>query len=468
MVFSSVAFLFFFLPIFLAAYFLTPGIHGKNLTTLLFSLVFYAWGEPVNVLLLLGSIAFNTVGAQVMDSREGCGRRLALAVIVSVNLTLLAVFKYAGFIVGSLNGLLSPLGLQAPMPKISLPLGISFFTFHCLSYTIDVYRRRFAANRDPVEVALYIALFPQLVAGPIVRYKAVARQLRVRRHRLDRIAVGVRIAIVGLAQKVLIADQVAPLADAVFDHTPHPTLSEAWLGLLSYTVQIYFDFAGYSNIAVGLGLVLGFTLPRNFRMPYTAVSVTDFWRRWHMSLSSWLRDYLYIPLGGNRFGRARTWRNLITVFLLCGLWHGASWNFVLWGAWHGGFLVLERIAAERRSSRVPILMGWFYTLLAVMGGWVLFRAHDLSSALTMYAGLTGWYGLPLASFETRIELTQAAVWPLLAGCVIALAPRWRLLSVQPAPWLAQAADGVWTLSLLVLAMIWVGAGAHTAFLYFRF
>jgi alginate O-acetyltransferase complex protein AlgI len=392
MVFSSVVFLFFFLPLFLAAYFLTPGIRGKNLTTLLFSLIFYAWGEPAYGL-LLGSIAFNTVGAQAIDRREGTSRRAALTVVVCVNLGLLAVFKYAGFIVGSLNGLLHPLGLAAPVPKIALPLGISFFTFHCLSYTIDVYRRRFTANRNPIEVALYIALFPQLVAGPIVRYKTVARQLHARRHTLGRAAAGGRIAIIGLAQKVLIADQVAPLVEAVFDRTPHPTLAESWLGLLSYTVQIYFDFAGYSNIAIGLGLVLGFTLPRNFRLPYTAVSVSDFWRRWHMSLSAWLRDYLYIPLGGSRGGRWRTWRNLVTVFLLCGLWHGANWNFVLWGAWHGTFLVLERIGADRWPGRIPVAAAWSYTMLAVMGGWVLFRAHDLSTALTMYAGLSDGRGL---------------------------------------------------------------------------
>jgi alginate O-acetyltransferase complex protein AlgI len=475
MVFSSIAFLFFFLPLFLAAYFLTPTIRGKNLVTLLLSLIFYAWGEPANVALLLGSIAFNTVGAQAIDRRERTSRRAALTIVVCVNLGLLAVFKYAGFIVESLNGLVQPLGLAMPVPKIELPLGISFFTFHCLSYAIDVYRRRFPANRDPVEVALYIALFPQLVAGPIVRYKTVARQLRERRHTLGRAAAGARIAIIGLAQKVLIADQVAPLVEAVFDRTQHPTLAESWLGLLSYTVQIYFDFAGYSNIAIGLGLVLGFTLPRNFRLPYTAVTISDFWRRWHMSLSAWLRDYLYIPLGGSRGGRWQTWRNLVTVFLLCGLWHGASWNFVLWGAWHGTFLVAERIGAERRPLRVPVLFGWSYTMLAVMGGWVLFRAHDLSTALTMYAGLAGCNGVALTGLDVRMELHPSSVVPLLAGCALALwrpgiVPQiWRqsLRRIWPAR-LWPVADGAWTLALLLVSMIWVGAGAHTAFLYFRF
>ena len=239
-----------------------------------------------------------------------------------------------------------PLGWDLGQTNIELPLGISFFTFHCLSYIIDVYRVRFRANRDPVDVALYISLFPQLVAGPIVRYKTVARQLDKRRQTLGRASVGARIFIIGLAQKVLVADVVAPLAQVAFDHVPHRTLPEAWIGLLAYTVQIYFDFAGYSNMAIGLGIVLGFTFPRNFRLPYTSQSITEFWRRWHMSLSSWLRDYLYIPLGGNRGTNLQTYRNLVTVFVLCGVWHGANWTFVLWGLWHGAFLVVERLGLD--------------------------------------------------------------------------------------------------------------------------
>ena len=256
------------------------------------------------------------------------------------------MFKYANFVTGNLAALLSPFGLALTRTNIALPLGISFFTFHCLSYIIDIYRRRFRANRDPIDVALYISLFPQLVAGPIVRYKTVARQLDARRFTLARISVGARIFIVGLAQKVLVADVVAPLVQVAFDQAHHRSMLEAWIGLVAYTIQIYFDFAGYSNMAIGLGIVLGFTFPRNFRMPYTSLSITEFWRRWHMSLSSWLRDYLYIPLGGSRGGNAQTYRNLVMVFLLCGLWHGANWTFVLWGAWHGAFLVIERLGLQ--------------------------------------------------------------------------------------------------------------------------
>ena len=355
MVFSSITFLFYFLPIFLACYFLTPTIPAKNVATLLFSLVFYAWGEPRFLLILIFSIVFNYGAAVLIDGREGAERKSALALAVVVNLLVLGVFKYANFLTGNLDSLLKPFGWSPGVTNIELPLGISFFTFHCLSYVIDVYRRRFPANRSPVDVALYISLFPQLVAGPIVRYKTVARQLDNRRSTLGRTSVGSRIFIIGLAQKVLIADVVAPLAQVAFDHTHNPSLGEAWIGLVAYTIQIYFDFAGYSNMAIGLGIVLGFTFPRNFNMPYTSLSITEFWRRWHMSLSSWLRDYLYIPLGGSRGGNLQTYRNLVTVFVLCGAWHGANWTFVLWGVWHGAFLVIERLglgAALRRDAEV--------------------------------------------------------------------------------------------------------------------
>src|SRR6516164_6795495 len=354
MVFSSITFLFYFLPIFLAFYFVTPTIKGKNVVTLLFSLVFYAWGEPRFILVLLFSIVFNFLAALIIDRREGAPRRAALAVAVAGNLLVLALFKYANFVTGNLAALLAPLGIGVAKTNIALPLGISFFTFHCLSYIIDIYRRRFRANRDPVDIALYIALFPQLVAGPIVRYKSVARQLDARRFTLGRASVGARIFIVGLAQKVLVADVVAPLVQVAFDQVHDRSLVEAWIGLIAYTVQIYFDFAGYSNMAIGLGITLGFTFPRNFNLPYTSLSITEFWRRWHMSLSSWLRDYLYIPLGGNRAGALRTYCNLLTVFVLCGVWHGAAWTFVLWGVWHGLFLVVERLGLKALLARIPL------------------------------------------------------------------------------------------------------------------
>jgi alginate O-acetyltransferase complex protein AlgI len=467
MVFSSITFLFYFLPIFLAAYFLTPTIQGKNIVTLLFSLVFYAWGEPRFVTILMLSIAFNFCAGLLIDAQEGSSRRWALAVAIAGNLLLLGIFKYANFITANLTNLLQPLGAPSFATSIALPLGISFFTFHCLSYIIDVYRRRFRANRNPIDIALYISLFPQLVAGPIVRYKTVARQLDARRFTLGRASVGARIFIIGLAQKVLVADVVAPLVQVAFDTDPHRSMAEAWIGLISYTVQIYFDFAGYSNMAIGLGIVLGFTFPRNFRMPYTSLSITEFWRRWHMSLSSWLRDYLYIPLGGNRGGNAQTYRNLIMVFLLCGLWHGANWTFVLWGAWHGGFLVIERLGLGSALARIPTPARWAYALLAVMGGWVLFRSADLSGAIGYFASLFGRDGMGEISFDMHDALNDRVIMTLIIGCVLAIAPRW------PARWSAPffvraPADIALTFALLIFSMITVAAGAYSPFLYFRF
>jgi alginate O-acetyltransferase complex protein AlgI len=467
MVFSSITFLFYFLPIFLALYFITPTIQGKNVVTLVFSLLFYAWGEPKFIVVLLFSIAFNFLAALAIDDREGPARKTALAVAVAGNLLVLAIFKYANFVTANLAALFAPLGLAVATTDIHLPLGISFFTFHCLSYVIDIYRGRFRANRNPIDIALYISLFPQLVAGPIVRYKTVARQLDARRFTLGRASVGARVFIIGLAQKVLVADVVAPLVRVAFDQLPHRSLVEAWIGLISYTVQIYFDFAGYSNMAIGLGIVLGFTFPRNFRMPYTSLSITEFWRRWHMSLSSWLRDYLYIPLGGNRGSNAQTYRNLIMVFLLCGLWHGANWTFVLWGAWHGAFLVIERLGLGSALARLATSARLAYALLAVMGGWVLFRSTDLSEAIGYYASLVGQNGLSEISFDMHDVLNDRTIVTLMIGCVLAVAPRWP--ARWSAPFVVRApADVALTFALLIFSMITIAAGAYSPFLYFRF
>jgi D-alanyl-lipoteichoic acid acyltransferase DltB (MBOAT superfamily) len=467
MVFSSITFLFYFLPLFIACYFITPTIQAKNLVTLLFSLVFYAWGEPRFVLILLFAIVFNYAAAVVIDSNVGSKRKWTLGLAVAVNLLVLGLFKYANFISANLAVAFEPLGWRLGVTSIALPLGISFFTFHCLSYIIDVYRRRFRANRNPIDVALYISLFPQLVAGPIVRYKTVARQLDARRATLGRASVGARMFIVGLAQKVLVADVVAPLAQVAFDHVPGRSLPEAWIGLLAYTIQIYFDFAGYSNMAIGLGIVLGFTFPRNFRMPYTSFSITEFWRRWHMSLSSWLRDYLYIPLGGSRGSNAQTYRNLVTVFVSCGAWHGANWTFVLWGVWHGAFLVLERLGLGALLKRVPAWARWAYALLAVMGGWVLFRAADLKAAIDYYASIVGLNGWRDLSFDMHDALNDRAVTMLVIGSALAVLPRW--LPRLSTPLIVRAAgDFAWTFALLIVSMITVAAGAYSPFLYFKF
>lgn len=467
MVFSSVTFLFWFLPLFMATYWFTPSLMGKNLVVVGFSLVFYGWGEPWFVAVLVGTIILNVTAALIIDACEGVWRKAALAAAVAANLGLLGFFKYANFVSDNLSMLLHPLGIDSPSLTIALPLGISFFTFHSLSYIIDVYRKRFVAERNPLIVALYITMFPQLVAGPIVRYRSIARRLRKRWHTLGRASVGTRMFVIGLAQKVLIADQIGQLADKVFDHPAIHSMVESWIGLLAYTLQIYFDFAGYSNMAIGLGLCLGFAFPRNFRMPYTSLSITEFWRRWHISLSSWFRDYLYIPLGGSRGSRLQTYRNLITVFLLCGLWHGASWTFLLWGAWHGLFLVLERVGLGQRLERLPPFARWFYTILVVMGGWALFRSSDLSTALQFYRGLFGLNGIGGLSFEAHAALQPTVIVTLIAASVLSVLPyrpRWPSMIRRLQP----IADTAWMVSLFVLTAIFASASTYTPFLYFRF
>jgi D-alanyl-lipoteichoic acid acyltransferase DltB (MBOAT superfamily) len=467
MVFSSVTFLFYFLPFFFASYYLAPSIRLKNCVGLVYSLLFYAWGEPLYVLLLLGSTALNAVLAIWMDRFLDWRRRSILRLAVILNIGVLAAFKYSDFLVANLNHLLSPVGLEIPAPGIPLPLGISFFTFHLLSYIIDVYRQQFPAERNAIAVATYVTLFPQLVAGPIIRYKTIAKQLRRRRHSLGFASAGARMFVIGLAQKVLLADQLGPVAGSVFDHTARPTIIEAWTGLLAYTIQIYFDFAGYSNMAIGLGLCLGFKFPRNFRDPYVAQSITEFWRRWHISLSSYLRDYLYIPLGGSRASTWQTYRNLAVVFLVCGLWHGASWTFVLWGAWHGAFLVAERAFLARALLSVSAPLRSAYALLTVMGGWVLFRASDLTVASAMFGGLVGKNGMSSAGFEFRAALEGPAAIALAAGCLLSVLPFWPRLRPRGRSSLA-ALDTAWTFALLGLSMVSVGGGTYSPFLYFRF
>jgi alginate O-acetyltransferase complex protein AlgI len=467
MLFASPTFLFVFLPACLAAYFACRGMAVKNAVLLGASWLFYAWGEPVYVLLLLAMSGFNYAAALAIDAQaEEARRRRVLAGAVAVNLAVLGVFKYAAFAVSSLDWALRPAGLSIPAPHLTLPLGISFFTFHALSYLIDVERRRFPANRNAAEVALYIAFFPQLIAGPIVRYRTIARRLRKRRHSLGRVSAGLRIFVIGLAQKLIIADAVAPLADAVFDHARHPAMGESWLGAGAYALQIYFDFAGYSNMAIGLGVAFGFSLPRNFRRPYASASITEFWRRWHISLSSWFRDYLYIPLGGNRGPGWKTWRNLIVVFLLCGLWHGAAWTFVLWGAWHGVFLSLERAGLGRWLARAPRPAAWAYALMVVTLGWVLFRSADLGRTLDIWAGMAGAHGLGGFTPATAMALTREQAWlmPLAAVLAVARLPRWRLNAGPFAGW----ADNLAVAGLAGLSLLQVAAGTFSPFLYFRF
>jgi len=469
--FPSITFLFYFLPLFFILYCAAPGITAKNLVLLLASLLFYAWGEPRFVLLLAGQIALNYGAALSIGAARGRRRWLATALGVAANLALLGLFKYADFAVRTLNAVTGTDTFA--LPGLALPLGISFFTFHAISYLVDVHRGGVVPNRNLLAVAVYIAMFPQLVAGPIIRYHTIARRLGVRRISLGRASAGMRIFVIGLAQKVLIADEVARIAETVFDKLSAPSLGEAWLGLCAYTIQIYFDFCGYSNMAIGLGLALGFAFPRNFHLPYMARSITEFWRRWHISLSQWLRDYLYIPLGGNRGPAFETYRNLSLVFLACGLWHGANWTFVIWGAHHGAFLVIERAGLAGTLARAPVLVARVYALAAVMSGWVWFRARDFDHALSFFASLAGFHGVSGVSVATHLVLHPATILAMLIGAALATVEFdvWRVFrralarAARPAYALGDAAAITLLFALSVLS---VAAGAYSPFLYFRF
>ena len=412
MVFSSHLFCFYFLPLALAIYYAVPG-RLRHLSLVVLSYLFYGWAHPAFIVLMLfsttvdyicgltiaGRSPFDRAAIQPLAAgRRSRTQRLALTVSIVTNLSLLGFFKYFNFGVDSVNALFdylarqgwvaADLGLDTAL-RVTLPLGISFYTFQSMSYTIDVYRGRCAALRQPIDFACFVSMFPQLVAGPILRFSELADQLRRRSHTLEKAARGGAFFALGLAKKVLLANPCGKIADTTFG-AASVQLLDAWYGACAYAFQIYFDFSGYSDMAIGLGLLFGFSFPKNFDSPYRARSITEFWRRWHMSLSRWLRDYLYVPLGGNRRGAARTYRNLAIVMLLGGLWHGAAWTFVIWGAWHGLLLAVERTrGGEAATAGLPAPLRVASTFLLVLIGWVFFRAADLASAGRYFASMLG-------------------------------------------------------------------------------
>jgi alginate O-acetyltransferase complex protein AlgI len=483
--FTEPAFLFVFLPVLLGLYALCPGA-ARNALLLGASLVFYAMGAGAFTSLVLVSIAVNYVAA-LWIARLGDRPRAvwALRVTVAGNLVVLALFKYAGFAAENLNVALAALGVSAvPVPAIALPIGISFFTFHAISYVVDVKRGDAVAQKGPVAAALYLLLFPQLIAGPIIRYRDIAGQLHRRTVALGDVAYGARRFIVGLAKKMLVANIVAVPADAIFARHPDElTATLAWLAVSCYTLQIYFDFSGYSDMAVGLGRLFGFRFPENFRYPYAATSVQDFWRRWHISLSTWFRDYVYVPLGGSRGSTSRVYLNLVTVFFLCGLWHGANWTFVAWGLFHGVFLVLERLGRSlwtggTGAAALPRALAHAYTIAVVMMGWTLFRAETLDGAWRMLAAMVGaGEGRP-GTHTWAWYVTPELVVTMLVGLVAATPASARLAerlvpansdSAGPRLSWVMSAGCVAILGGLLVASVALGAAqTYSPFIYFRF
>lgn len=471
MVFSSFTFLLLFLPITLLGYYLLPG-RARNVWLLALSILFYAWGEPDFIFVLLLSILLNYAFALLVEKASPRLRRRTLALGVMLNLGLLFYYKYVAFLVAQLGDMLAIFQWARPdVPDIILPIGISFFTFQGISYLVDVYRKDVPPQRSLTNVAMYIALFPQLIAGPIVRYTSIAHEIEHRKLTLDMAVHGLQLFALGLGKKVVLANSLGSVADAAFTlPTSSLATGTAWTGALAYTLQIYFDFSGYSDMAIGLGLLLGFHFPLNFNYPYIATSMTEFWRRWHISLSTWFRDYLYIPLGGNRGGSAKTYRNLFIVFCATGIWHGANWTFLIWGLWHGLFLILERRHGHA-LDRVPRLLRHAYVLLAVVTGWIFFRCESLPQALAYLQVLfLPQATLPVAETAAHAIMTSKTAFYLVLGSLFA-APLY--------PWLLRHTGGVLghagrvlrvvtPMTALLCSIALLASSTYNPFLYFRF
>ena len=418
MVFSSSVFLFVFLPLFLLGYFIIPSRPAKNIVLLLVSLVFYAWGEPVYVVLMVVSIFVNWICSLIIESGSDRTRRLTLFTCVALNLLALGYFKYQGFLLTNINSLT---GLSLPVRELSLPIGISFYTLQALSYVVDVYRREVPAQRSVLYLGMYVCMFPQLVAGPIVRYQTIQEQIVERHETLNDFASGMRLFIIGLAKKALLANVVGSLATSMITRGGSAIgVAGSWVGLAAYSFQILFDFSGYSDMAIGLGKMLGFSFLRNFNYPYISNSVSGFWRRWHISLSSFFRDYIYIPLGGNRVPVKRWVFNTAVVWFLTGFWHGAAWNYILWGLYYLLLLLLERFFLNKVLDRLPRFVRHVYVIIAFMFGWLLFWCEDLSVMGDYLAAMFGRYGA--LGTSTLWELTIWEYWPVFIACIVASTP----------------------------------------------
>ena len=459
MIFSSSVFLFVFLPAVLLVYFISPK-KLRNTVLLLASLFFYAWGEPVNVLVMIASILVN-YGVSLWMDKSGRGRKPLLVLLLLLNLGTLFWFKYLNFAVDTISAIT---GAALNIRRVALPIGISFFTFQILSYDIDVYRGKVTAQRNVISLGLYISLFPQLIAGPIVRYVDIEKEIRSRSCSIDKAYEGFRRFAIGFAKKVLIADQLGMLADTVFGGAV-PSIWSHWIGIIAYTLQIYYDFSGYSDMAIGLGKCFGFTFLENFDHPYISRSVRDFWRRWHISLSSWFRDYLYIPLGGNRKGAVRTYLNLLIVFFVTGLWHGASFNFIVWGLYYGLFLILERIGFGRLLEKTPRFLQHLYTLLIVVVGWVFFRADTLEAAVQYLRGMIVPAGNDLAAF---LYIMDARYWFFLAAGVLCAVPYTKLHAFLQGRKAGILLTDAAVILVFLLAICFMLGSGYSPFLYFRF
>lgn len=466
MVFSSTIFLCVYLPLVLLGYYICPK-KGRNLFLLIVSLVFYAWGEPKYVFLMIFSILVNYIFGRLMDKNRGRQKRMKLLLVLSVviDLGLLSVFKYTDFIITNVNAIF---GSSFDLLKIALPIGISFYTFQAMSYTIDVYRNDVRVQKNLIDFGMYITMFPQLIAGPIVRYADVQDQLADRSVTTADFSEGVMRFVVGLGKKVLLANQMGAVWSEIYALGGDVSALMAWTGAIAYTFQIYFDFSGYSDMAIGLGRMFGFKFPENFRYPYQSVSITDFWRRWHITLSTWFKEYLYIPLGGNRCGLARQALNLLIVWSLTGFWHGAGWNFVMWGLYYFVILFIEKLFLLKALDKLPKLFRHVYALLLIVIGWVIFASDDVSVLLPYLGSMFGANGA-VGGMDVYTLFTKAVL--LIICCVASTELPKRLFLSATGAMNEKAAftiKSVMTIALLALSMILLIGDSYNPFLYFRF
>ena len=467
MVFSSLIFLFIFFPLTLLLYFIARNIKTKNFILVVASLIFYSWGEPVWVILLIfSSILDYTVSHAIEKHRNQPITKFYLAVSVIINLGLLAVFKYSGFFISTVN---SVFGLSLPEPAFSLPIGISFYTFQTMSYSIDVYKGNVKAQKSFMNFLMFVSLFPQLIAGPIVRYSDIEDQISERAVTTEAFSAGMTRFMAGLGKKVLIANYAGSLATSLLKDIDSAAVMSVWFGVLFYAFQIYFDFSGYSDMAIGLGKMFGFDYPENFKYPYISTSITEFWRRWHITLSSFFRDYVYIPLGGNRVGIPRQILNLLIVWGLTGLWHGASWNFVLWGLYYFFFLCLEKFILKKFFDKIPSPIRWLYSMSVVLVGWMIFYFDDFQTLITAFSVAFGHAGNAFTDPVSETLVINNVPFILIAA--IASTPVLnviRRLVEKSSPLTESILRIVYNIVMLILCVASLVGSTYNPFLYFRF
>lgn len=465
MVFSSFTFLFIFLPLVLLTYFIVKKRKLRNIVLFIFSLIFYAWGEPVYVLLMILSIIVNYIVALIIE-KVPKKKKIFLLLDVIFNIGIIGFFKYGNFIIQNINSIFH---MNITEMTLGLPIGISFYTFQILSYVIDVYRKTVPAQKSIINLGMYITLFPQLIAGPIVRYETIADEIENRKESFDKVIEGLKRFMIGLGKKVLIANQMALIADTIYngDLASTGTIS-LWLAAISYTLQIYFDFSGYSDMAIGLGKIFGFHFLENFNYPYIAKSITDFWRRWHISLSTWFRDYIYIPLGGNRVSKLKWLRNILVVWLLTGLWHGASWNFVLWGLYYGILLIIEKVFLGKFIEKLPKILQHIYTLFFVIIGWVIFRVESLSQIGIVIQRMFTWQ--PSSVLDNIIlDFDIFSSLPYIIIGIVASAPIIPIIKEKIKNRTAyHLISNVATYAIFITCICFLLSATYNPFIYFRF